>query len=67
MTFSAHLLMKRSPKQKKPSGWLQETWYIRLSQGVFVVLTINFTRQTGGNVILTGFYYLNFLTVEFEN
>jgi len=35
--------LRHSPKGKKPNNWLQETWwYIRLSQSVFVVLTMNF-------------------------
>ena len=36
-----------SPKGKKPNNWLQETWwYIRLSQSVFVTLTMYFYRKT---------------------
>ena len=35
--------LRHSPKGKKPNNWLQETWwYIRLSQSVFVILTMNF-------------------------
>jgi len=35
--------LRHSPKGKKPYNWLQETWWhIRLSQSVFVILTINF-------------------------
>ena len=35
--------LRHSPKGKKPNKWLQETWwYIRLSQSVFVILTMNF-------------------------
>ena len=35
--------LRHSPKGNKPNNWLQETWwYIRLSQSVFVILTMNF-------------------------
>ena len=70
MTFSAHIwrfrgCLRHSPKRKKPSNWLQKIWwYIRLLQGVFVILTMTFSRKNG-NVILTGFYYLNLLNIEF--
>jgi len=34
--------LRHSPKGKKPNSWLQETcWYIRLSQSIFVILTMN--------------------------
>jgi len=34
--------LRHSPKGKKPNNWLQETWwYIRLSQSIFVILTMN--------------------------
>jgi len=54
MTFSAHLPMNLAisglssahPKGKKPNNWLQETWwYIRLSQSVFVILTMRFLKK----------------------
>ena len=41
--------------------------HIRLSQSVSDTLTINFLRKNGGNIILTVFYYLNFLYIEFYN
>jgi len=54
---------RHSSKRKTPNNWLQETWwYIRLSQSVFLV---NFSRKNGGNMILTAFYYLIFLDIEF--
>ena len=57
-----------SPKEKKPNNWLQETWWhIRLSQSVFDILTTNFQRKNGGNMILTVFYHLIFLDIEFHN
>ena len=35
--------LRHSPKGKKPNNRLQETWwYVRLSQSVFVILTMNF-------------------------
>ena len=34
--------LRHSPKGKKPNTWLQKTWYIRLSQSVFDILTMNF-------------------------
>ena len=35
--------LRHSPKGKKLNKWLQETWWkIRLSQSVFVILTMNF-------------------------
>ena len=35
--------LRHSPKGKKPNNWLQKTWwYIRLSQSVFDILTVNF-------------------------
>jgi len=35
--------LRHSPKGKKPNNWLQKTWwYIRLSQCVFDILTMNF-------------------------
>jgi len=58
--------LRHSPKGKKPSNWLQETWwYIRLSQSVFVIFDDEFLKQNGGNMILTVFYYLIFLDIEF--
>jgi len=34
--------LRHSPKGKKPNNWLQEAWwYIRLSQSVLVILTMN--------------------------
>jgi len=60
--------LRRSPKGKKPNNWLQETWcYIHLSQSVFVILTMNFWRKNGGNMILTVFHHLIFLDIEFYN
>jgi len=59
---------RHSPKGKKPNILLQKTWwYIRLSQSVFDILTMNFLRKNGGNMIFTAFYYLNFLDIEFYN
>jgi len=58
--------LRYSPEGNKPNNWLQETWwYIHLSQSVFVILKVNFWRQNGGNMILTVFYYLIFLEIEF--
>ena len=38
--------LRHSPKGKTPNNWLQETWwYIRLSQSVFVILTMNFNEK----------------------
>ena len=35
--------LRHSPKGKKPNNWPQKTWwYIRLSQSVFDILTMNF-------------------------
>jgi len=35
--------LRHSPKGKKPNNCLQKTWwYIRLSQSVFYILTMNF-------------------------
>jgi len=46
MTFSALLPMNLAISQRKgnkPNNWLQKTWwYIRLSQSVFDILTMNF-------------------------
>ena len=57
-----------SPEGKKPNNWLQKAWwYICLSESVFDILTINFQRKNGGNMILTVFYYLNFLDIELYN
>ena len=39
--------LRIQPKRKKPSNWPNETfWNIRLSQGVFVILTMN-EKKTG--------------------
>jgi len=60
--------IRLSPEVKKPNNWLQETWwYIRLSQSVFVILTMNFWRINGGNMTLTVFHHLIFLDIEFYN
>jgi len=74
MTFSARLPMnlaichRHSPKGNKPNIWLQETWwYTRLSQSVFVILTMNLKRKNGGNMIVTVLHYLIFLDIEFYN
>ena len=57
-----------SPKGQKPNNWLQKTWwYIRLSQSAFDILTMNFWRKNGGNMILTVFHHLIFLDIEFYN
>jgi len=60
--------LRHTSKGKKPNNWLQETWwYIRPSQSVFVILTMNLLRKNEGNMILTIFHYLIFLDIEFYN
>jgi len=39
--------LRHNPEGKKPNNWLQETWwYIRLSQSVFVNLTMHLKQKT---------------------
>jgi len=40
---------------------------MRLSQSVFVILTMNFESKNRGKMMLTVFYYLIFLDIEFYN
>ena len=60
--------LRHSPKGNKPNNWLQETWWcIRLSQSIFVILTMNLKWKNGRNMILTVCHHLIFLDIEFYN
>jgi len=57
-----------SPKGKKPSNWLQETWWhIHLSQIVFVIFDDEFLKKKRRKYDIDCFYYLIFLDIEFYN
>jgi len=60
--------LRHSPKGKKPNNWPQETrWYISAYRKTFLLFSDEFLKKNRGNMILTVFYYLIFMEIEFYN
>jgi len=59
---------RHSPKGKKPNNWLKKHGGISAYRKAFLIFwRWIFKENNGGNMILTVFYSLNFLDIEFYN